>query len=332
MTSELHNTSATASLYTELPYPGDGVVRTTNARILRGALRKHYANLLARRRLRIVDVGCGTGENTLGLARIFPAAEVLGIDINERSLELANQLAKREGSLVRFVRGDITADLAKTLHEASPGAFDIVFSMGVLHHLAVPSVGFSAVRELVASDGLLFCFVYSRPGRREDLATKELLTAILPANSSFQMRSQAISALRLSNRHTMWQAVKAIRRRWKFGPPMLPLELLRVAFNRNRIIHESDSYSNPCEHLYTCREIRTLLAETGWEFDALAENAGLPSSPEQHTRKKAELDLLRRLSPDSLYDYFAFYYQAQGLSFFAKPADDGRDTQIGQGT
>jgi SAM-dependent methyltransferase len=322
MTAELRNASATASLYTELPYPADGVVRTTNARILRAGLKKHAPHLLDRKHLRIVDVGCGTGENTLGLARLFPSADIIGIDINRPSLDLANALAKRVGGAVRFVQCDITADLAKTLNDFSPGRFDIVFSMGVLHHLAEPRVGFLAVRQIVQPDGQLFCYLYSRQGRREDIATKELLNEILPANSSLASRAKSLALLRLSNRHTFGKALKGVRRRLRFGPPMRPFELLRVALHRNRVVHESDSYSNPCEHLYTCGEIRSLLAESGWEFMALAEHAGLPTTPEQHTRQSAELEFLRQLPQDALYDYYAFYYQAQGFSFFGRPVDN----------
>ncbi len=327
MTTEVKNQSPTAPLYTELPYPADGVVRTTNARILKAGVKAHFPHLHDRSKLRIVDVGCGTGENTVGLAQLFPDAEIIGIDINPASLELASQLAARERSNVRFIQADITSNLAESLAEASPGPFDIVFSMGVLHHLAEPRAGFLAVRELVPADGILFCFLYSRPGRREDIAAKELLTGILPAGSSLKDRGRAIGLLQLANRHTVWQGIKSLRRRAKFGPPIVPKELLRVALNRNRLVHESDSYSNPCEHLYSCGEIRRLLAETGWQFVAVAENAGIPTTPEAHTKKTAELQFLRQLSPDALIDYFAFYYQAQGISFFARP--NGREKTAG---
>ncbi|HEV3416306.1 MAG TPA: class I SAM-dependent methyltransferase [Pirellulales bacterium] len=319
MSVELKNLSPTAPLYTELPYPADGVVRTTNARILLAGLRTHAPHLLSRQRLRIVDLGCGTGENTAGLARMFPEAEIIGVDINRASLDLANRLAARAGATLRFVQCDIESNLVEALHDVSPGPFDVVFSMGVLHHLAEPQSGFRAARRIIQADGRLFCFLYSRLGRREDLAVKVLLDEILPSGTPLKSRAEAISLLGIGNRHTLWAGIKGVRNRLKFGPPLAPLELLRVAWNRNRLTHESDSYSNPCEHLYSCGEIRSLLDETGWTFLALASRAGLPTSPEQHTRRKSELELLRQLSQDALYDYFAFHYQSQGYSFFATP-------------
>jgi SAM-dependent methyltransferase len=320
MTTNLQNSSPTAPLYTELPYPADGVVRTTNARILKTGMQQHFPHLLGRSNLRIVDVGCGTGENTVGLATLFPDAEIVGVDINPASLDLATKLATRVRSPAHFVQCDITRNMVETLAQATPGRFDVVFSMGVLHHLSEPRLGFLAIREIVQPDGQLFCFLYSRAGRREDLASKELLTAILPPGSSLKTRGQAIGLLRLANRHTLWQAIKSLRRRLRFGPPVVPMELVRVALNRNRLVHESDTYSNPCEHLYSCGAIRSLLSNTSWEFVAIAEKAGIPTTPEQHTRRPAELEFLRQLSPDALLDYFAFYYQAPGFSFFGRPS------------
>jgi hypothetical protein len=125
--------------------------------------------------------------------------------------------------------------------------------------------------------------------------------------------------LRLENLHTLWNGLKTIRRRVKYGPPILPMELLRARMNRNRLVHESDTYSNPCEHLYRFGELESLLGETGWEFVALAKHAGLPTAPEEHTRRPDALALLRSMPRPALYDYFAFYYEASGFHFFARP-------------
>ena len=182
---ELTNKSPTASLYTELPYPADGVVRTTNARILRAGVEKHAPHLLQRERLRIIDVGCGTGENTAALARLFgPKAEIFGADINPASLKLAKALADREGANIRFVQCDIQQNLPEALEAASPGQCDIVMSIGVLHHLGDPRAGFAAVRRIIKPDGLFLSWVYSDKGRREDIANKELLNEILPPGAS----------------------------------------------------------------------------------------------------------------------------------------------------
>ncbi len=318
------NTSPTATLYTELPYPADGVTRTTNARLILAGVKQHAPHLLDGKRLRIVDVGCGTGEHTVGLARFFPQAEIFGSDINPASLDLARKLAQRERTSVQFVQCDITRNLAERLNDASPGPFDVVCSAGVLHHLADPRSGFSAVRQIIAPGGLFYCYMYTHFGRREEMAIKSLLDEVFPGQVSWKTRANALAQLRLENLHTLWNGIRRIRSRLKIGPPLRPLELLRTLLHRNRLAHESDTYSNPCEHLYRFGELKSLLSETGWDFVALARHAGLPTTPEEHTRRPAELALLREMSQEAMYDYFAFFYSATGFCFFCRPqATDG---------
>jgi SAM-dependent methyltransferase len=273
------NTSPTADLYTELPYPADGVTRTTNARLILAGTQRHAPQLLGGQKLRIVDVGCGTGEHTVGLARFFPQAHIVGCDINAVSLKMARDLAQRERVAAKFVQCDITRDLADRLAEVSPGPFDVVCSAGVLHHLADPHSGFTAVREIISPSGLFYCYPYTHYGRREEIAIKALLDEFIPGATTWQRRSDAISLLGISNTHTLWRALARMPNRFKYGPPFRPLELVRAFLKRNRLAHSSDSYSNPCEHLYRFDEIKALLIRSGWTFVAVAKHAGLPTTP-----------------------------------------------------
>ena len=71
---------------------------------------------------RVLDVGCGTGTN----ADRFRDADYVGIDINERYLEVARTRFRG-----RFINADLTqADLP------SLGTFDTVLVNSFLHHLA----------------------------------------------------------------------------------------------------------------------------------------------------------------------------------------------------
>ncbi len=313
------NTAPTAPLYTELPYPADGVIRTAHGRIIRDGIAQLAPQLAERKPLRIIDVGCGTGENTAGLSKVFPDAEIYGADINPASLELAGKLAESSGARGQLVQCDISQTLVDKMTQLVPHGFDVVCSIGVLHHLDDPSTGFAAVRQLIKPDGLFYCMVYTHYGRREEMAVKSLLNEALPPGTTWKQRADAIGLLRLENLHTLWNGIKTIRRRMRFGPPILPAEVLRARMNRNPLVHESDTYSNPCEHLYRFGELRSLLDETGWEFAALAKGGGLPTTPEEHTRRGDAVALLRQMPEDALYDYFAFYYEASGFHFFARP-------------
>ena len=45
----------------------------------------------------VLDLGCGWGPIGLSIAKLQPATEVIGVDVNQRSVELANANAKRNG-------------------------------------------------------------------------------------------------------------------------------------------------------------------------------------------------------------------------------------------
>lgn len=80
---------------------------------------------------RILDVGCGSGEITARLARRYPSAELVGVDILEGPLAHARGRAGELGDRVRFEQGDAFA-LAH-----ADASFDLV----VCRHLsqAVPA-------------------------------------------------------------------------------------------------------------------------------------------------------------------------------------------------
>jgi SAM-dependent methyltransferase len=287
------------------------------ATILRQGVARHAPDLLARRPLRILDVGCGTGELTAGVARELPHAEVVAVDVNPASLAKAHELSEREGLAIRFVRHDITDDLASAVLEHGP--FDLMTSIGVLHHLADPAAGFAAVRPLLREDGLFLCYVYSRHGRRDDVSVKAVLDRGLPG-ASFEERAHAVRALGMSHRHDLLGAIRRLRDRLRHGPPLYPIEILRAYWNRNPLVHVSDTFSNPCEHLYEFDELERTVRGAGWNLVALAERGGLPTTPEAHTRSPAARKVLHRLPRAALYDFFAFHYRVFGFYFFLRPS------------
>lgn len=59
--------------------------------------------------LRILDLGCGTGEITRRLADLYPRAQIIGVDILESNLELARSENAAYADRVRYEAGDAFA-------------------------------------------------------------------------------------------------------------------------------------------------------------------------------------------------------------------------------
>lgn len=78
---------------------------------------------------RVLDVGCGEGSNSVLLARA--GAQVEGVDLSPKLIELAHKRAAMNGvsQQVRFQ----CAPIEKVQYE--PGSFDVIWGDGVLHHL-----------------------------------------------------------------------------------------------------------------------------------------------------------------------------------------------------
>ena len=82
----------------------------------------------------ILDAGCGTGEISLRLAQLFPAAQVLGVDILAPHLERGRARAQEMGlsGRVRFEERSVYG------LELPAGEFDLVVCRHVLHAIPGP--------------------------------------------------------------------------------------------------------------------------------------------------------------------------------------------------
>ena len=79
----------------------------------------------------ILEIGCASGPSLYLLARKFPRADIVGIDINQEAVEYGNTQFAREGiSNVKLLAGK-----ADTLEEFPDKAFDIVFTNALLIYI-----------------------------------------------------------------------------------------------------------------------------------------------------------------------------------------------------
>lgn len=103
----------------------------------------------------VLELGFGNGS-LLAIAGTLAPRRLAGIELGDTIEKTRRNLAHLPPQLVELHRGDLT--------EASLGEFDLVYCIGVLHHLAVPRKGFDAVLRHVKSGGRFHCWVYAHEG------------------------------------------------------------------------------------------------------------------------------------------------------------------------
>ena len=191
------------------------------------AERSEFARLIDRAipgDARIVEIGCGTGQMSLYLARAHRV--VIGADLTRASLKLGAAAARRFGlDQVQFIETDLQGPGLRA------GAFDVVYSSGVLHHTPDPRAAFASIARLVRPGGMIVLGLYNAFAR-------------IP----FRLRRLVA---RLSG--------------YRF-PLFDPVLRDRENEPARRRAWMRDQYQHPEEHRHTLTEVQGWFAENGVEY------------------------------------------------------------------
>jgi SAM-dependent methyltransferase len=233
-------TEAVRRFYERAPFPGYPP-RDTVSSLRARAERSPFARRLDRSiagDARIVEVGCGTGQMSLYLARADRL--VVAVDLTRASLRLGAAAARRFGvDRVQFVETDLQRPGLRD------GAFDVVYSSGVLHHTANPRASFARLARLARPGGIVVVGVYNALAR---IPTR--LRRVVARASGFR-----------------WIPFDPVLRDRRHQPER------REAWLR-------DQYQHPEEHRHTLAEVQRWFAENGLEYLRACPSSVLDDEPD----------------------------------------------------
>ena len=153
--------------YEESPYPKWVVAPNvrpagTINQYLRQNFPKARFQLLPIKQPRILIAGCGTGQQSIQTARLFPDSSILAVDLSLASLGYAKRKTDQLGiSTVEYAQGDIL-ELGQLEQN-----FEIIQSTGVLHHMEDPEAGWRVLLSLLVPGGVMKIALYSDLARND---------------------------------------------------------------------------------------------------------------------------------------------------------------------
>lgn len=252
----------------------------------------------ARNNIRILDAGCGSGVSTEYLVHLNSEASVIGIDLSQGTLAIAKERCKRSGAArVEFHQ------LSLFDVEQLEGKFDLINSVGVLHHTSDPIRGIQALAQKLAPNGLLHIFVYGELGRWE-----------------ISLMQEAIALLQGENRGDYKDGVTVGRQIFANLPEKNCLrrrEQERWAMENQQDACFADMYVHPQEIDYNINTLFKLIDASGldflgfsnpqtWDLQRLIGNSPELIERSQHLTERQRYRLIEVLDPQAISHYEFF--------------------------
>ena len=250
----------------------------------------------------ILVAGCGTGRESIEVGQIFPRARVLAVDLSLTSLSYAVRKADelRVGNVVHA-----QADITKI---ASLGRrFDIIYTVGVLHHLADPLQGWRNLASVLKPGGHMLVGLYSERGRRDVVAAKAFI-----AERGYASAPSDIRRCR--------QELMSVGRGARFSSLAQRADFYVTGECRDLLFHVQ-------EHRFTLRDLRKHIDALGLRFNGFvlsdpmairyAESHARSADPEDWERFEARF-------PDAFAGMYLFWVQEARTG--RSPDSEGRQS------
>ena len=215
----------------------------------------------------MLDAGCGTGGLVAALAETFPTTHFVGIDFSDESLSVARS---NHGMIqnLEFQQHDLMEPLS------AGDSYDIVTSIGVIHHLIDPSQGLSNINRVLHKDGSVILFLYGKYGRFREKLISDVLSR-LAGDLDWTKRFDILDRF---EQEDIWQTYlreRGTRFPWlpRFVKAWMKSRVLRrdPDYLKALATERADTFFNPIVHRYNLDDIYELLEVAGFEFHEINE-------------------------------------------------------------
>ena len=238
----------------------------------------------------LLVAGCGTGQHSIGTAQHLQNAQVLAVDLSISSLSYAKRKTRELGlTTIEYAQ----ADLQKL---GSLGRnFDVIESVGVLHHLADPWAGWRVLVSLLRPNGFMRLGFYSEVARRHIVKTRAFI-----AEHGYGSSANEIRRCR--------QHLLELNKNAEFGNALKSSDFFSTSTCRDLLFHVQ-------EHRMTLTGIDAFLHENNLEFMGFEiEPQVLHAYKQRFPEDSAGTDLghwqdFENENPDTFFGMYQFWVQ-----------------------
>ena len=237
---------------------------------------------------KILIAGCGTGEHSIGTATRFKESKVLAVDLSISSLSYAKRKTEELNvNNIDYMQADILS------LEKLDRQFDIVESVGVLHHMDNPVAGWTVLKNCLKPGGLMRIGLYSELARKHIVKMREEINNLGLGSTDVEMKSFRNMLMKSNKSH------------------------------HRLILNSSDLYSMSTlkdllfhiqEHRFTIKQIKECLLKLGLKFcgfetNQIVSHFKLSNSNEEDLYNLDKWQVYEEANPRAFAEMYQFWCQ-----------------------
>ena len=236
----------------------------------------------------ILIAGCGTGQHSIGTASRFTDCQVTAVDLSLASLAYAKRKTTELGiTNLEYLQADILR------LDQLEQKFDIIESVGVLHHMDDPMAGWRVLTDLLKPSGLMQIGLYSDIARHHIVEIRKEITLQKVGTSESEIREFRRSLLESNDKNHQLITKSS--------------DFFSLSALRDLIFHVQ-------EHRFTLLQIKKCLDEFGLKFCGFKNKDTISNFREFHGEQANIYDLAlwhqyEESNPSAFAEMYQFWCQ-----------------------